>query len=92
MNVCVNCGKDLNSKYKKFCNQSCAASYNNKHRTKKTFDSCLYCGKMLDRSDKEYCNNQCFKDYEYLIYINQWLLSLIDGSKKGGKISNHIHR
>lgn len=34
MNSCKYCGKEI-SKYKKFCNSSCAAKYNNVHRTRK---------------------------------------------------------
>lgn len=78
--LCAFCGKALsyNERHKKFCNSSCAASYNNKIRKRKyvvkqtiinkkihyvrDYGTCLYCGKPLKRKGK-YCNNACMGKY-----------------------------
>lgn len=61
MAVCKQCGKEI-PEGKKFCNRSCAAKYNNKHRTRKPWTEeqrkaiqhrdrqrCKYCGKDTGR-------------------------------------------
>ena len=63
-NKCKECLVDI-PKHKKFCNQSCAAKYNNKHYSKRTKGrvkpKCLNCGKIIDdqRYDRKYCNSKC---------------------------------
>ena len=58
MNSCLHCGKEI-PKGRKFCGSSCAAKYNNIHRTRKPWTEeqrqrvtkpkelvvCVYCGK-----------------------------------------------
>lgn len=60
-NKCLSCGKILNynHQHNKFCDQSCAATYNNKKRVKeKRF--CIVCGKELEkRSQKKFCCKEC---------------------------------
>lgn len=57
-NKCLLCGKELDSKSKKFCNSSCAAIFNNKKRGKEKIEKrkysreknfCLFCGKEIKR-------------------------------------------
>lgn len=60
-NFCKQCGKEI-PEGRKFCNSSCAAKYNNKHRTRKPWTEeqrrkvrknkeqayvCIHCGKLL---------------------------------------------
>jgi len=57
---CLNCGKEINTtkkSEKKFCDNSCAAKYNN-HKRKKT-RLCLNCGKELSCNQKKFCSNIC---------------------------------
>lgn len=74
---CLYCGKELTGDYrKKFCNNSCAASYNNKGivrnggGSEKTF--CLNCGKELDRRCRKYCCKECETEYRYKQNIEKW--------------------
>lgn len=53
---CLNCNGDTANP--KFCNKSCAASYNNKLTKPKQKENCLNCGQPVGRGRK-YCSNQC---------------------------------
>ena len=48
-NKCLNCGKPFSYKErdKTFCNKSCAASYNNKQRTKEVYEKVWLAGKYF---------------------------------------------
>lgn len=63
-------------KRKKFCNQSCSASYNNKGVTrnpkKQKNTICINCGEKIDRHNVSFCSNKCQQDYNYKEYINRW--------------------
>lgn len=52
-------------KYKKFCNQSCAAKYNNKKFVKRKRESrvCLRCSTPLNWWAKKFCSRGCFTKY-----------------------------
>lgn len=69
---------------KKFCNHSCAASYNNprsikkKEKTNKISLYCLNCGTQLINAQKKYCSQICQHEYNYKQNISLW---------KDGKIS-----
>jgi hypothetical protein len=68
---CLNCGKPIigGDSKKKFCDNSCAASYNNRLRnTKKHY--CLNCGKEIKLG--KYCNNICHAEYKSKQYIERW--------------------
>lgn len=58
---CLNCQKDLLSKFsKKFCSRSCSASFNNRSKTKHgrfAEKSCLVCGTMT--TNEKYCSEKC---------------------------------
>jgi hypothetical protein len=74
---------------KKFCNSSCAASYNNKFSKKrnKKAEKCMFCGKDYYKKSKEqkYCSNGCYsKDIGKKIVIG-WLDGTIDGGTKTDK-------
>lgn len=82
---CLYCEKSIpmgslsNSDYnrKKFCNSSCAASYNNKMRIKKK-KYCLVCGKEIPLQNI-FCSISCHRDFEYKEYIQRWKDGLESG-------------
>lgn len=82
-NICLNCGKEIlcsdgeklsNVKKKKFCNQSCAASYNNRNRQKRKY-YCEKCGNLIGEGyveyhKRKYCD-KCtpnYKDWSKITY------------------------
>lgn len=66
-------------KRKKFCNNSCAASYNNKNR-KKQQNHCLSCGVEIPLANK-YCSNKCQRTYEQKQWEEQWFAGEVSGNK-----------
>ena len=96
---CLYCGKEINSsdKRKKFCNSSCAASYNNIGvcRNKKSDANknrfCLNCGKEL-KHQKRYCSYKCQNEYRHKEYIRQWKNGEENGMSGPSGISCHIRR
>lgn len=84
---CLNCGKEIinGDSRKKFCNSSCAASYNNlgiarnykggKRKDEKSY--CLNCGKEIKRG--KFCNNTCRAEYNAKQYIERWKRGEEDG-------------
>lgn len=59
MNICLYCGKEITNP--KFCNRSCAASYNNKIAPKRTKEgTCKICGIAIS-AGRTYCT-KCFKE------------------------------
>ena len=96
---CLSCGKEIikaenqsNFEYKrkKFCNNSCAATYNNKRKKKKEY-FCEHCGAKLKRKQR-FCSNKCQIDYEYNEYIKRWKEDKEDGMAGKYGVSNHIRR
>lgn len=74
---CLNCGKEIvdGDSRKKFCNHSCAASYNNKgivRNGKKRNKKCLYCGKELKKHQRNFCCHEHCNLYKYENYIEKW--------------------
>ena len=82
-NLCLNCNQPIlcdnnhkpsEIKRKKFCNKSCAASYNNKQRQKKSY-FCQSCGILIGQgydqfSRRKYCDkcNPNKKDWKEITY------------------------
>lgn len=60
---CTNCKSEVETKdnRKKFCNQSCAAIFNNRLSPKRTKQAgfCTGCGVELSRYDRKYCSQIC---------------------------------
>lgn len=60
---CLNCNAEITSKYaKKFCSQSCSASYNNrglKRNFKKERKKCVICNTEIKKGAKAYCSQKC---------------------------------
>lgn len=101
-NICLHCGqviqvpdgvKPSEIRAKKFCNSSCAASYNNKNRAEenKIANTCLNCGESISNQNK-YCDNKCQAEFEYKDYIKKWKDNKVNGSTGKGQFSKHIKR
>jgi hypothetical protein len=67
LKMCLNCDKEYSAtrlNKKKFCNNSCAATYNNKHREIKIKGECINCGKQKRGEKYIYCSNNCQRAYD----------------------------
>jgi len=52
---------------------------------------CIYCGGSLNMKRKRlFCSKSCKEPYDYLIYINKWLLGVESGTIKDGALSKYI--
>ena len=65
---CLHCGNDVEttlSENKKFCGNSCSASYNNKlnKKVKTVKSNCLNCDKPFYERKKKYCDSKCQHEY-----------------------------
>ena len=102
--VCMNCGKMIPyGERKKFCSRSCAASYNNRERSKgnKEVRYCKYCGKPIlkinseswaDYSRKNYCCSGCRTKYLYESYIKKWKNGEVTGSNGFGGVHKYVRK
>lgn len=98
---CLNCDNKfdistLNTKERKFCSNSCSASFNNKLRIKKVkkVKKCLNCdNKVKNNWHKNiFCSNKCHSDYVYLKYISDWKEGKVDGKSGEYGVSKHIRK
>lgn len=93
---CLHCGKEIVGKgksSKKFCNSSCAASYNNKIRkdnSQKYF--CINCGKEVNSKRQKYCSFECEHEYHYNEYIKKWKDGEEDGLRGEYGLSKFIRK
>lgn len=95
-NYCKYCSKIITvgkseipykAKVKKFCNSSCAASYNNKGKRKNykegvDYDTpkfCLNCNKAIQR-EKKYCSRNCQTEYEQKEWEKKWFAGEVSGN------------
>lgn len=69
--ICKHCGKELEPKKgrTKFCDHSCAASFNNKNKVVKKKGNCIVCGKELKKLKSKYCSASCQNRLEWDIYV-----------------------
>jgi hypothetical protein len=84
---CIACGIELLNNSNKFCNRSCAASFNNKKRDMacNTRGTCKQCFATLrNRAGKWYCSKSCHHEYRFLELIDNWI---IDGNTTGDPIT-----
>ncbi len=75
INICLNCDNEINttiSENKKFCNNSCSASYNNKFRGKNK--KCLNCGNHVSPSN-DCCSRECASELK----TKKYFLSIENG-------------
>lgn len=97
---CLNCGKEIINGYasKKFCNSSCAASFNNKGKVKNYKGGkhkqkyCLNCGKELKDNQKTFCSNDCQGEYKHKEYIRLWKNGCKDGMSGPSGISSSVKK
>lgn len=98
LKYCLYCGKLLNGdNRKKFCNQSCSASYNNHKRNKQVINvqerhNCLNCGKELKNAQLTYCSIECQNEYKKNNYIERWKIGKENGQSGVGGVSTIIRR
>ena len=92
---CLYCGQEIEigdlipSIYneKKFCNSSCAASYNNQGTRRNYKDGvdydaitlCLNCNKQITRENK-YCSRYCQNEYEQNEWEQKWFAGEVSGN------------
>lgn len=106
-NICQCCGEPIlpkkgqrlsDVKVKKFCNQSCAAIYNNKddkrikHGKYKKDRTCINCGEILNKGATKYCCHNCQQDYKYKQYISNWKEGKESGSVADRYVSDYIRK
>ena len=94
---CLNCGKEIvdGDSRKKFCNHSCAASYNNKgvvRNGKAHIKLCLYCGKELQSFQRNFCCHEHQTLYRYKQYIERWKRGEENGLKGKYGISEFVRK
>lgn len=79
---CKFCNKPISYQDRKndFCNQSCAAAFNNKgvRRHGEPPHPCAKCGN--DTRNPKFCSNQCQKDFEWSIKKSELIISGVDNS------------
>ncbi len=88
MKECLQCGKPITTgdPRKKFCNNSCSASYSNKQRGK--VYHCLNCGnEMQYRWRSKYCSNSCQQKYQQEQQVKLW-----KEGKESGVSADHTKR
>lgn len=91
--LCLTCNKPLvycgQKRQKKFCSQSCAATYNNRGvaRNKSPDRFCIRCNiNKIPLSNKKFCSTSCWEDYSYVEKENKFLEGeVIDISIKSAK-------
>lgn len=94
---CLYCQKKVNFLYsskKKFCTQSCAASFNNKSRKKAEAKKCINCEKILSRRhSQKYCSNKCQQSFLSRLKFEQWKAGIEKGwSGQTRQLSNFVRR
>lgn len=95
---CLNCGNVLTGDTRsKFCNHSCAASYNNKGvvrngKKREKEENCLYCGKKLEKNQIRFCCATCNTEYNYEKNVKKWKDGIHQGCRKDGSISPFVRR
>jgi len=94
--LCKNCDKilDYEKRTSKFCNRSCAASFNNAGKSKYpkrdiVIIECLSCGEKT--TNGKYCNNKCQHTHKWEI-AKKDVSSLTHGRLKRLLIETHSHK
>lgn len=92
--ICIQCKNETNNP--KFCNRSCAATYNNskypKRVKKNSLENCMYCGKKLIWSQKKYCSVKHQKEYVLKEFIQDWLDNKVTGLSSLGTLNHSLKR
>ena len=90
--LCGRCSAPIpyEERHNKFCNQTCAAIYNNEHRVDdaERIGECPFCGKIFKKkswSIKKFCCPKHAHQYQSLQLKTAWLETGIVGNWTGGK-------
>lgn len=85
--LCTYCKSSLpySKRSNKYCNQSCAASFNNHLRREECRKTCVECNTPLNKNSSTYCSNSCQAAHGFKLRLNEWLAS-------GKTFSNRIIR
>lgn len=59
---------------------------------KKPRSNCLNCGRENVRPTYKYCSNKCQTDFQYKLYIQQWLAGEASGLQRLGVVSRYVKR
>lgn len=78
-------------KKRKFCNSSCASSYNNeisenkykKIKKAKPIKLCKNCGKEIKHTN-QFCSISCYNEYSYKENVKKWKNGELSGTVKDG--------
>jgi len=95
---CIHCGAKvvvINSRdiRRKFCNMSCAASFNNKKfpKRKRYKDAkCPNCGERTAHSRDTYCSSVCSGEYRRKEHIQKWIEDPATGTSPRGGLKPKI--
>lgn len=90
--ICPNCQEILpwEKRKNKFCDRSCAASYNN-NRKKHDDSFCLNCKEKLMNSNSNFCSYNCFWEFKKREYIRKWKNGEVSGSRGNGyTVSSYV--
>lgn len=80
---CIECKKEieyLERNNKKFCNNSCSATFYNRQRVRK-MNECLFCTKSCK---EKYCSIKCWGELKRQKYIADWKSGTINGGTING--------
>jgi hypothetical protein len=85
---CLNCKKKITSKHaKKFCSQSCSATYNNTHRAHYYDQVCPNCETEFtitghEKGHKKFCCRECYLKFKNDEYFKIWNTRTLEEVKK----------
>jgi len=91
---CCYCNKKLGYEKRdyKFCNRSCAASFNNTGKRRRGIDKeCLCCFGVVKKGASKFCSLKCQQQHKYQEYIKKWFI----GQEEGGspwRVSYYVKR
>ena len=86
--ICKNCNQEVKKKRNKFCNRSCAVSFNNRQRIYKfKWNNCEKCGKELERKSHNDRRKLCDNCNDQIINWSKVLYKDVRGSRKYQKNS-----
>jgi hypothetical protein len=74
---------------RQFCDNSCAAIFNNTGRIKVPPRYCLFC---QTKCRDKYCGHKCMFNHQYATYISEWQRGERDGRKGTCGMSDYIRR
>jgi hypothetical protein len=77
---------------KKFCTQSCSATYHNTGRIKVKRIKCLNCGTECQQVHKKFCSHICQQQFQFEDFIRRWKAGEESGISGVCNMSRQIRR